>query len=68
MKKYELRVFFESGRKSFNSGQVYCISGLRDMVLDLGTVPKNSGRLESLSPTEIKQNKIKQNKKDTFLS
>ena len=32
-----------------NSGQVYCISGLQDMVLDFGTVPKNLGWLESLN-------------------
>ena len=42
-------VFLESRRKSFNSGEVYCISGIRDMVLDFGTVSKNSGRLESLN-------------------
>ena len=32
-----------------NSGQVYCILGLQDMVLDFGTVPKNLGWLESLN-------------------
>ena len=48
MKVWEFRVFFESGRKSINLEQVYCISGLSDMVFDFGTVPENCGWLESL--------------------
>ena len=53
MKEYEFRVFFEGGKKSINSGQVNCILGLRDIVFVFGTVPKNSGLLESLCLTNL---------------